>query len=119
MFGKILDVSHVRSTTGAVWFYFLSLTVLVGISTTLVHFLGLVGVVEGGVGTFFDGGEIHTLIGTAFVILVSGMILSARGMTNDLYGVILSVLGIYIAYTTGVMLGLIPIALLTTLKGGK
>lgn len=116
MFGKILDVGHVRSTTGAVWFYLLSLTVLVGISTTLVHFLGMVGAVDG-VGSFFDGGEIHTLIGTAFVILVSGMILSARGMTNDLYGVILAVLGIYISYTTGVMLGLIPIALLTTVKG--
>ena len=118
MFGKILDVGHVRSTTGAVWFYLLSLTVLVGVSTTLVHFLGMVGVVDG-VGGFFDGGEIHTLIGTAFVILISGMILSARKMTNDLYGVIIAVLGIYLTYTTGVMLGLIPMALLTTLKVGK
>ena len=48
MLDKILDVGHTRSTMGAFWFYVLSLTVLVGISTTLVHFLGMIGIVEGG-----------------------------------------------------------------------
>lgn len=70
MFGKILDVTHHRSTTEAVWFYFIALTLMVGISTTLVHFLGLVGVVDGSVGSFFGGGEIYTLIGTVMVLMV-------------------------------------------------
>lgn len=118
MIGKILDVGHVRSTVGAVWFYVLSLILLVGISTTLVHFLGMVGVVEGG-GTFFSGSEIHTIIGSVFVLMVSGLILTHRGLTSDIFAVLLVGVGVYLAYTTGVMLGLIPVALLTTLGGKK
>lgn len=115
MIGKILDVGHVRSTMGAFWFYVLSLVLLVGISTTLVHFLGLVGVVDGG-GTFFAGSEIHTLIGSLFVLMVSGMILTHRKMTSDIFAVLLTVVAIYLAYTTSIMLGLIPVAILTTIK---
>ena len=115
MIGKILDVGHVRSTTGAFWFYVLSLTLLVGISTTLVHFLGLAGIVDGG-GTFFGGSDIHTLIGSVFVLGVSGMILSHRKLTSDIFAVLLTVVGVYLAYTTDVMLGLIPVAILTTIK---
>lgn len=115
MFGKMLDVGTVRSTTDAVWFYVIALTLLVGISTTLVHFLGMVGMVEG-VGGFFTGGEIHTLISSTFVLLLSGMILTSRGMTSDIFSVLLVGIGVYMTYTTGIMVGLIPIALLTTLK---
>jgi hypothetical protein len=100
---------------GAFWFYVLSLVLLVGISTTLVHFLGMVGVVDGG-GSFFAGSEIHTLIGSLFVLFVSGLILTHRKMTSDIFAVLLTVVAIYLAYTTSVMLGLIPIAILTTIK---
>lgn len=115
MIGKILDVGHVRSTVGAMWFYVLSLVLLVGISTTLVHFLGMMGVVDGS-GTFFAGSEIHTLIGSLFVLFVSGLILTHRKMTSDIFAVLLTVVAIYLAYTTSIMLGLIPVALLTTIK---
>jgi hypothetical protein len=115
MLDKILDVGHTRSTVGAFWFYVLSLTLLVGISTTLVHFLGLVGVVET-TGSFFVGGEIFTLIGSLFVLMVSGLILTSRKMTSDIFAVLLVVVGVYLAYTTSVMIGLIPVALLTTIK---
>lgn len=115
MLDKILDVGHTRSTVGAFWFYVLSLTILVGISTTLVHFLGLVGVVDGA-GSFFAGGEIHTLIGSLFVLMVSGLILTTRKLTSDMFSVLLTVVAVYLAYETSVMLGLIPVALLTTIK---
>jgi len=115
MIDKILDVGHVRSTTGAFWFYVLSVVMLVGISTTLVHFLGMVGVVEGG-GTFFAGSTIHTLVGSLFTLLVSGMILSHRKLTSDIFAVLLTVVAVYLSYTTDVMLGLIPVAILTTIK---
>ena len=116
MFGKILDVGTHRSTTEAVWFYVLSLVLLVGLSTTLVHFLGMAGIVDGTVGGFFGGGEIHTLIGSLFVLMISGLILTSRKMTDDIFAVLVAGVGIYLAYTTSVMLGLIPVALLTTLK---
>lgn len=115
MFGKILDVSHHRTTTEAVWFYFLSLTLMVGISTTLVHFLGLAGVVDT-TGSFFGGGEVYTLIGTVLVLMVSGLILSSRNLTSDIFSVLVVAVGVYLAYTTSVMIGLIPVALLTTIK---
>tara|TARA_B100000508_G_C11411126_1_gene253319 strand:- start:298 stop:648 length:351 start_codon:yes stop_codon:yes gene_type:complete len=115
MIGKILDVGHVRSTVGAFWFYVLSLTLLVGISTTLVHFLGMVGVVEG-TGTFFTGSEIHTLIGSLFVLFVSGLILTHRKLTSDIFAVLLTVVAIYLAYDTSILLGLVPVAILTTIK---
>ncbi|MCI5060560.1 MAG: hypothetical protein MRY79_05765 [Alphaproteobacteria bacterium] len=93
----------------------LSLVLLVGISTTVVHFFGMAGIIEGG-GHFFSGSEIHTLIGTLFVLFVSGLILTHRKLTSDIFSVLLVGIAIYLAYTTSVLLGLIPVALLTTLK---
>ena len=115
MIGNIIDVKGHRTLTGALWFYVLSLTLLVGISTTLVHFLGMVGVVET-TGTFFSGGETYTLIGTVFTILIGGLMLNSRGLTSDLFSVLLVGVSIYLAYTTSVMIGLVPLALLTTMK---
>jgi hypothetical protein len=115
MFGKILDVGHHRTTWDAVVFYFLSLTLKVGISTTLVHFLGMAGVVDGS-GSFFGGGEIYTLIGTVLTLMVGGLILSGRNLTSDLFSVLVVGVGVYLAYTSSVMIGLIPVALLTTIK---
>lgn len=115
MIDKILDVGNVRSTTGAFWFYVLSLVLLVGVSTTLVHFLGMVGAVDSS-GSFFSGSSIHTLIGSLFTLMVSGLILSSRKLTSDIFAVLLTVVAVYLSYTTDVMLGLIPVAILTTIK---
>jgi hypothetical protein len=115
MLDKILDVGHVRSTTGAFWFYLLSVVLLVGISTTLIHVMGLVGLVET-TGTFFSGSSLYTLVGSVFTLLISGMILSSRKLTSDIFAVLLTVVAVYLSYTTDVMLGLIPVAILTTIK---
>ena len=48
MFGKALDVGAKRDVMGAVTFYAAHVVVLAGISTVLVHVLGMLGVVEGG-----------------------------------------------------------------------
>lgn len=115
MLDKILDVGHVRTTMGAFWFYVLSVVLLVGISTTLVNFLGMVGAVEG-VGSFFGGSDIHVLVGSVFTLLLSGMILSHRKLTSDIFAVLLTIVAVYLSYTTDVMLGLIPVAIMTTIK---
>lgn len=115
MFGKLLDVGHHRTTWDAVVFYFISLTLMVGVSTTLVHFLGLAGVVDG-TGTFFGGGEIFTLIGTVLTLMIGGLILSGRNLTSDIFSVLVVAVGVYLAYTSSVMIGLVPVALLTTIK---
>jgi hypothetical protein len=114
MFGRMIDTTSTRSTTDAITFYITSLVLLVGFSTVLVHMLSLLNVVSG-VGSFFDGGSIHTLIGTGFVLVVSSLILTGRKLTSDLFSILLVGVAVYLSYTTNVMLGMIPVALLTTL----
>lgn len=118
MFGKMLDVHSTRTTTEAVSFYIMSLILLVGFSTVLGYVLTITGV-STGVGTFFEGSHIHTLIGTGFILVLSSLILTGRGLTSDLFSILLVGLAVYLSYTTNVMLGMIPVALLTTLKGVK
>ena len=115
MFGRMLDVNTTRSSTDAVLFYVTSLVLLVGLSTVIVQVLSMTGIVSG-VGSFFSGGHIHTLIGTGFVLVLSSLILTGRKMTGDLFSILLVAVGVYLAYTTNVMLGMIPVALLTTLN---
>jgi hypothetical protein len=114
MFGKSLDLGAKRDMMGAVMFFFAHLMILVGVSTVLVHFLGMVGVVEGA-GGFFDGGETFTLISSLFVLWLGGSILAKRGSTSDMMSIIIVMIGVYLAWTSGAIMGLIPIALLTTI----
>ena len=114
MFGKSLDLGVKRDAMGAVGFFFAHLVVLVGLSSVLVHFLGVAGVVDGA-GGFFEGSHVHTMIGSFFTLWLGGMILQKRGMTNDIISVLVVVAGVYLAWTSSVMLGLVPIALLTTM----
>lgn len=116
MFGKLIDVTSIRSTSDAVWFYLSSLILLVGFSTVMTYVLHSVGVIDT-VGSFFDGGHVHTLIGTGFVLVLSSMILTGRKLTSDLFSILLVGVGVYLSYTTNVMLGMLPVALLTTLSG--
>ncbi|MGE4313186.1 MAG: hypothetical protein AB7E85_02810 [Pseudobdellovibrionaceae bacterium] len=115
MFGKMIDTTSTRSTTDAVWFYISSLIVLVGFSTVLLHVLGMAGVVSD-VHGFFEGSHMHTLIGTGFILVLSTMILSGRKLTSDIFSILLVVLGVYLGYTTSILLGMVPVALLTTIK---
>ncbi len=111
MFGKMLDVSSVRSTTGAFWFYLMSVIVLFG----TVHVLEVTGVL-GMIGSMFTGHDINTIVSTGFVLIISSLILTGRHLTSDLLSIVLTVVGVYLTYTSDVMIGLVPIALLTTLK---
>lgn len=115
MFGKTLDLAAKRDFVGALGFFVAHLVILVGASSVLVHFLGMVGVVDGSIGGFFEGGEVHTMIGSLFVLWLGGMVLAKRGMTSDIMSIIIVGVGLYLAWTSSVILGLVPIALLTTI----
>jgi hypothetical protein len=114
MFGKTLDFGAKRDLRGAFEFFVAHLVVIAGVSTVLVHFLGMVGAVHA-TGGFFDGGEVYTMIGSLFVMWLGGMVLSKRGQTSDILSILVVAAGVYLAWTTGVMLGLVPVALLTTM----
>lgn len=115
MFGKTLDLGMKRDFMGAFMFFLVHLVILVGLSTVAIHFMDMAGMMEGSAGSFFEGGSMHTLIGSFFVLWLGGSILHKRGMTSDTMSIIMVVAGLYLAWTSSVILGLVPIALLTTL----
>ncbi len=120
MFGflKSLDISKTHSISEAVWFYVTGLITMIGFTTVLGYVLGHLGMVDK-VGSFFDGGSTYTLLGTGFVLLLSSMILTGRKLTGDLFSIALVGIGVYLAFTTSLILALVPVALLTTLHGKK
>ena len=73
------------------------------------------GIIDGTVGSFFEGGEIHTMIGAGWVLVLSSMVLTGKKMTNDIMSVVIALVGVYLAYTVNVMLGMVVVAYLTTL----
>lgn len=118
MFGKYMDYNAKNDMVGAFVFFIMHLIMVAGVSTVLVHFMGMAGMGDGG-GSFFGGGSTQTMIGTLFVMWLGGSILTARNATSDMMSVIVVMAGIYLAWTASVMLGLVPIALLTTIGKGK
>ena len=115
MFKHITNLSHTRSLTDAFGFYLFYTVLLVGLSTFLGHYLHTFGIIDGAVGGFFDGGSIHTLIGSGWVLLVSSTILSGKKLTGDLMAVLISIVGVYLAYTVDVLVGMVVVSYLTTL----
>lgn len=118
MFGKLTDLSGSKSLTEATGLYLFLLTFLIGLSTLSVHILGITGVatVSGG---FFDGGETHVMVGSLFTLLVSSLIVKSKHLTSDLLAIVLVVTGVIISYKISLVIGMIPVAYLTTLKNGK
>lgn len=115
MFNHLTNLAHTRSITGAIGFFLFHVILLVGLSTFLGHYLVTLGVLDGTVGSFFDGGSIHTMIGAGWVLILSSMVLSGKKLTNDIMSVIIALVGVYLAYTVNVMLGMVVVAYLTTL----
>ena len=117
MFGKLTDLKGTKTWTEALSFFLFYTIFLVGLSTFLSHYMGVFGMIGGDVGIFFDGGYVHTMIGTLFVLLLSTMLLTHKGLTNDLLSILLVGVGVFLTYKVDVMLGLLPITYLTTIKG--
>lgn len=119
MFNHITNLAHIRSITQAFGFFLFYMVLLVGLSTFLGHYLGVLGMVDGVVGSFFEGGEWHIMIGSAWVLFLSSMVLSGKNLTNDLMAVIIAIVGVYLSYKVDVVLGMVVVAYLTTLEKGK
>jgi len=115
MFKHITNLAHTNSITGAMGFYLFHVVLLVGLSTVLGHYLVSLGIIDGSVGSFFEGGEIHTMIGAGWTLVLSSMVLTGKKMTNDIMSVVIALVGVYLAYTVNVMLGMVVVAYLTTL----
>ncbi len=116
MFNHITNIAQKRSMTEAFGFFLFYTILLVGLSTFLGHYLVVFGMLEGVVGNFFDGGSVHVMIGTGWTLIMSSMILSGKKLTNDLMSVIIALVGIYLAYTVNVLLGMVVVSYLTTVK---
>ncbi len=120
MFTHITNLAHVRSITEALGFFLFYVVLLIGLSTFLGHYMGTLGLIEGGkVGTFFEGGHLHTLIGTGWTLFLSSMVLSGKKLTNDLMSVIIALVGVYLSYTVDVLMGMVVVSYLTTVDVTK
>ena len=115
MFNHLTNLAHTRSITGAIGFFLFHVILLVGLSTFLGHYMVTLGVVDGVVGSFFDGGSVHTMIGAGWTMILASTILHGKKLTNDIMSVIIALVGVYLAYTVNVMLGMVVVAYLTTL----
>ena len=115
MFNHLTNLAHTRSISGAMGFFLFHVVLLVGLSTFLGHYLVSLGVIDGTVGSFFEGGEIHTIVGAGWTLVLSSMVLTGKKMTNDIMSVVIALVGVYLAYTLDVMLGMVVVAYLTTL----
>ena len=119
MFTHITNLAHLRSITQAFGFFLFYTVLLVGLSTFLGHYMGVLGMVDGTVGTFFEGSHWHTLIGSGWILFLSSMILSGKKLTSDMMAVIVSVVGVYLSYKVDVVLGMVVVSYLTTLDAKK
>lgn len=117
MFGKTLNFDSKR-VWDAFTYYIVQTVVLVGVATTLVYGLNMFGVVSES-GSFFAGGETYRVIGSAFVLLISSGILYSKGLSNDMFAFAVTVLAIWLSWHNSVMLGMIPVALLSTFDAKK
>lgn len=119
MFKHITNLAHTNTITGALGFFLFHVVLLVGLSTVLGHYLVSFGVVDGVLaensGSFFEGGSIHTMIGAVWTLVLSSLVLQGKKMTNDIMSVVIALVGVYLAYTVNVMLGMVVVAYLTTL----
>lgn len=115
MFGHITNLAHTRTLTQAVGFFLFYTVLLVGLSTFLGHYLVTLGVIDTTVGSFFEGGTVHTMIGAGWTLILSSMILQGKKLTGDIMSVVIALIGVYLAYTVNVMLGMVVVGYLTTL----
>jgi nitrogen fixation/metabolism regulation signal transduction histidine kinase len=115
MFNNVTNLAQTRSHIEAVGFFLVYTVLLVGLSTFLGHYLVTLGVIDGTVGSFFDGGSVHTMIGAGWTLVLSSMVLTSKKLTSDIMSVVIALIGVYLAYTVNVMLGMVVVSYLTTL----
>lgn len=120
MFGHLTDLSHSRTNGEALGFFIFFTVLMVGVSTVLGSVLGTLGLhlVDGTVtSTIMTGVTVNTMIGSLFVLITSSLILVSKKLTGDLLSIILTVVGVYLSYEVGILLGMLVVSYLTTIKG--
>ena len=114
MFSKITNLAHTRSITDAFGFFLFYTVLLVGLSTFVGHYMYTLGMIDVSVGSFFDGGSLHTMVGSFWVLVLSSMVLSSKKLTSDIMSVVIALVGVYLAYTVDVLVGMVIVSYLTT-----
>lgn len=114
MLSKYLDFNAKHDMVGAFMFFIVHLILLTGVSVILADVVGILGSVES-IGSAVEGVSIVSMIGSLFVLWLGGSILHRRGLTNDILSVIIVGVALYVAFTMSAVVGLVPIALLTTM----
>lgn len=115
MFMKLTELGFKRTPTQAVGFYIVYLiliVVLAGLSG------GVVSLVAGKADDIEFGAAVGLLIAVAMCLGLGYQVLTKRRLTGQMLYILLVLLGGVLAYVGGGILGLIPVAYLTT-RGKK
>ena len=115
MISKLLDKT-LKTVVDTIGVLVLTSILVVGTTTVAVHVLNMMHVIDGS-DSILTGGKVSTLIGTGLTLILGTLIVHERKLSSDLLSILLVGVGVWLAHTTGVILGLIPIALLTTIHG--
>ncbi len=113
MFKNLADFGFNRSTSQAVGFYFaylLLLMLLAGLSAGILLSSDAMTAEEG----FQEGTVIGTKLAPIAVLVVAGLVLRGKNLYRDYKYILLTVLAGLVSILGGAILGLIPVAYMTT-----
>lgn len=111
MFKKLTDFSYKRNTLEALGFYIAYLIIL----TVSAFIIGAVlGTATGNEDNFAFGAKIGVIFAIIAILCLSFVVLSKKKLTNNFSYLLLGLLSGVLAYFGGGLLGLIPVAYLTT-----
>ena len=112
MFNNLMDFSYKRNSKEAAGFYlaYLALAILVGI------ILGVPAILSGSIdiNNYSQLTKIAAYFSGTYCTIISILILTGKKLWNNLGYILLALLGILLAVGTGVLLGLIIPAFITT-----
>lgn len=111
MFSNLMNFSYRRDLKGAIGFYLFYLILIVILSMVLAAIFGLIANQQG---NFNLGMRIGNVIAIIACLFLSFMILKSKNKLDNGLFILLSLLSGVLAYFGGGLLGLIPIAYLST-----
>lgn len=118
MFDGVTDFSMKKTTKQAAGFYIVYLLIIVVLSMIggLVSSINLAAANPNATtsSAFNAGVRIGTIIAILFVIILEVLILKGKGTFKDIISIVVALLAIILAFLGGSLLGLIPVAYLTT-----
>jgi hypothetical protein len=116
MFKNLSDFSYQRSTKEAIGFYISYLVILILIASVLGGILSILSGTQGFNAGYALGFRVGQFVAIAGVLALSFMLLKSKNALKDIRFILILLVSGVLAIFGGALLGLIPVAYLTTQK---